>query len=160
MRMDEKENNIPEKAADTNTDDSRGLSDKINEAIGSLKGMSGKIVKKILNNAFLVKVLKIADKHLLKKYINSTAQKAVFQITGIIGLILSIILLGVMLIPFFITLAVGGKIIIPIIVFAVITALNWLIICIITNKITDGISNLLYSKLSPFQNSSQSTTSP
>jgi len=138
---------MPDNTADDFSNENQVLLNKVNEAIGGLKGLPGKVVRKILNNDFLVKVIKIADKHLLKKYINSAAQNAVFQITGKIGLILSIILLVIMLIPFIITLAAGGKIIIPVIVFAVIAALIWLVICIITGKITNGISGLIYSKI-------------
>jgi len=138
---------MPEKTAEDISNENQVFLSKLNEAIGGLKGLPGKVIRKILNNDFLVKVIKIADKHLLRKYINSTTQNAVFQITGKIGLILSIIILVIMLIPFFITLAAGGKILIPVIVFAVITALFWLIICIITGKITNGISGLIYGKI-------------
>ena len=138
---------MPEKTSTDINNEKQILSDKLNEVIGSLKGLSGKVIRKILNNDFLVKIIKIADKHLLKKNINSITQNAVFQITGKIGLILSIIILVIMLIPFFITLAAGGKIIIPVIVFAVIAALIWLIICIVTGKITNGVSSLIYSKI-------------
>ena len=136
------------KTMDNSGNENQILPDKLNEAIGGLKGLSGKIIRNILNNNFLVKVIKIADKHILRKYINSTAQNAVFQITGKIGLILTIILLIIMLIPFFITLAAGGKILIPVIIFAVFAALIWLIICIITGKITNGISDLIYNNIS------------
>ena len=138
---------MPEKTSTDINNEKQILSDKLNEAMGSLKGLSGKVIRKILNNDFLVKIIKIADKHLLKKNINSITQNAVFQITGKIGLILSIIILVIMLFPFFITLAAGGKIIIPVIVFAVIIALTWLIISIITGKITNGISGLIYGKI-------------
>jgi len=138
---------MPEKTADDFSKENQILIDKVSEAAGGLKGLPGKVVRKILNNDFLVKVIKIADNHLLKKHINSVTQNAVFQITGKVGLILSIIILVIMLIPFFITLAAGGKIIIPVIVFAVIAALIWLIICIVTGKITNGVSSLIYSKI-------------
>ena len=138
---------MTDKTTDDISNENRILSDQVNETADSSIGLSGKVIRKILNNDFFVKVVKIADKHLLKKYINSTTQNAVLQITGKAGLILSIILLVIMLIPFFITLAAGGKIIIPIIVFAVIAVLIWLVICVITNKITNGISNLIYRKI-------------
>ncbi|MDR0502335.1 MAG: hypothetical protein LBH16_03325 [Treponema sp.] len=138
---------INEKSPEELNDISQIKLQKLIEAIGSLKGLSGKIIKKILINDFITGIIKITNYQILKQYINTVTKKAVFQITGKIAIILSIITIVITLIPFFIMLAVGGNISVPLIILAVIISIIWIITGIVTGNISRRVSDLIYIKI-------------
>jgi ABC-type multidrug transport system fused ATPase/permease subunit len=133
---------------------SRLQPETFNEMFGNLTGLTKKIAIKIFNTELADNVKKNLNNYgvknssdALKKLIEMAVQKSVKGIRTKIAVILTIIIGIIALIAIIVTLAASGNIIIPIVIFAILILITWLITEKIFKQIAYKISGKIFKTI-------------